>query len=297
MKFGIAVAAVVSLLATGVSAQENDEQDVVSLKRSSDWVLDYADDRCRLVAIFGEGEDRTPLIFEQYHPSSSLRWMIAGPYLKGMRKGREATVQFGPTLEPFTVEYDDRTFGEYGELVGGSWHTTDTAESADEQVVPISNLSNRLDASKGREVRWIGIQRSRKPMLKLETGELESLAQAMNSCIDNLVASWGLDPEQDRRRARGPKFVNQVRIFRALASSYPSSARSRGMEADRQIRVLVDAAGKVTQCAMADVTSAERFDDRACELFRREAKFEPASDTEGKPIPSYYIMTLSYRLR
>ena len=60
--------------------------------------------------------------------------------------------------------------------------------------------------------------------------------------------------------------------------------------------MLVDESGTITDCRITNITIAEDFDDRACIEFRKVGKFEPAVDTEGKPMASFYASTILYRL-
>jgi hypothetical protein len=291
------VAAMAFCLAAAANAQDPAGEDAISLERSSDWVLDYADHRCRLAATFGEGESQTVLLLEQYSPSNSLRWLVAGPYLGRLRNGRKLEVQFGPGFDPFTVEFDGRSFGRYGAAAHGQWPPSDYDDSEEaEDEVPANRARTRLDVGEGTGLRWIGLQRRGKARLKLETGELESIYGAMNSCMDDLVASWGLDPAQDRRRAKGPVFTNRDSVFRDLVRSYPNSALARGLQADLHLRLMVDQNGVATECVITNVTVAERFDDGACGPLMRRGKFEPARDDEGNAIPSYYTLFVYYRL-
>lgn len=297
MKLFKLVAAMALLPSAAVNAQDADEENVISLKLSSDWVLDYAEHRCRVGATFGEGEDRAVLLFEQYSPSDRLRWLIASPYLKRLRTGRDIEVQFGPTFDPLTVEFDGRTFGEHGPAAIGEWPPASDGEVQESKDGLAPNRGGtRLDVGAGSDLRWIGMRRSGKPALKLETGELESIYGAINSCMDDLVASWGLDPEQDRRRAKAPVFTNSDSVFRQLAGSYPDSALTRGLQADLHLRLMVNENGVATDCVITNVTVAERFDDSACDPLMRRGKFEPALDDQGKAIPSYFTLFIQYRL-
>lgn len=292
-KYMLTVSVVALAFSPAVFAQN--EQPIV-LNASSAWVADYAVHRCRIGNIFGEGDNRTVVFLEQYHPSNQLRWLVAGPYLKSMRMGREVSVRFGPAFDANEVRYDKRTFGDFGPALHGDWPPFDPEADDNKEISDAGTPSNRLDINDGAAIRWISIQRDGKPELRLKTGDLEPIYGAMNACMDDLVASWGLDPKQDRRWATAPIFTNRESVFRSLFRSYPNSALIRGKQADLHLRLMVDEDGKATECVVTDVTVAERFDDSACKPMLSDAEFEPARDRDGTAIPSYFTLFLYYRL-
>src|SRR2546423_1697268 len=53
----------------------------VRLQPSSQWIVDYAENSCRLIRTFGEGEDKTVLLFESPSPGS-LDMLVVGKPLE-----------------------------------------------------------------------------------------------------------------------------------------------------------------------------------------------------------------------
>lgn len=145
-------------------------------------------------------------------------------------------------------------------------------------------------------VGWISIRPNKRFESRLETGDLTPVYVAMNLCMDDLVASWGLDPAQVRLRASAPELLNANSVYRSIKRTYPAAARNMGRQAEMHMRVMVDANGSATDCAVSDVTQADMFDDRACKPMLEDAEFEPARDRDGNAIPSYFAMFLHYRM-
>ena len=66
----------------------------ISLKPSSKWVVDYADEKCRLLRWFGAAEVGAVLMFEQTAPSRRFAMTAAGPQLKDFAKARAVGLKF-----------------------------------------------------------------------------------------------------------------------------------------------------------------------------------------------------------
>ena len=69
-----------------------------------------------------------------------------------------------------------------------------------------------------------------------------------------------------------------------------------GYEGIVNFRLLVDQAGKPTDCEVQRSTRPKEFDDAVCRAAMRRAEFEPALDAQGKPVPSYWIATVNFRI-
>ncbi len=277
----------------------------VVLEPSSRWQLDYAPARCNIAMTFGEGEQRNLLSFEQMTPSRHFAWLVAGPAIKALGSRTRLTVQFGPHFAPMVVDSDRLTKGApFGVAFRGFTYGPDEAESA-ERDEPGGYAEDgvegeptglpELDAQDGARIEWIELSRKDRSY-RFETGNLEEVFKAMNKCMADLVSEWGLDPEVMRTRSTAPRALNLRAVAARIQGVYPSKAERSGEQADLHIRVMVDEAGRVTECAVASQTVAENFDDTACQVFMRHARFEPARDRQGKAMASFYMTRVLYRL-
>ncbi len=298
--------AILSVALGGLASASVDAQDASDvLQPEGQWVLDYGEQRCRAIRVFGQGEDRTLLLFVQYSPSDSIRWLIAGPYFKGSRRNDKVSIHFGPNNDAFEQSYVGTQFGDFGLALDGSG-TTERATAAvrvDEQPEPPAgeqSLSkpeaNRLDIAEGEAIEWIWVNRPRKAAMRLEVGNLGNIYKAMNACMDDLIVSWGLDLEQDRRRAKAPQPLNLLDVARTLQRNYPSGPLRRGGQTDLHIRLMVDPSGRVTDCVISEIMTAEGFGIEACEIMKSRLEFAPSVDIEGNPMRSYYTTQISYRI-
>jgi hypothetical protein len=86
----------------------------VRIQPSSKWVLDYANDSCRLIRRFGEGKDVTRLVFESVAPGG-MTMLIIGGTLRPHAGAGEVKARLLPGLgEPFIGTSADAQNGETG---------------------------------------------------------------------------------------------------------------------------------------------------------------------------------------
>lgn len=207
------------------------ESPVLALTPSSEWVLNYADDRCRILRTFGEGDLKTLVYFEQVEPDAKLTWVTAGPVISRTRQNDPVRVQFGPGHTPFEVSRQDMEFGEYGKALtyNGFYEVSkERIDSDDRKAVDgiyedLAVKPRVLDLTEGASIKWLELNSERGGVLRLALGDMEPVYEAMNTCMANLLTHWGLDPERERQRTKGPVPKNMM----ALAKKFKASIRAR----------------------------------------------------------------------
>jgi hypothetical protein len=128
----------------------------------------------------------------------------------------------------------------------------------------------------------------------LETGSLGDAIQAFDKCTRDSLRDWGADPDLEDKIARPPWSPN---VGSWLSSDdYPGGMIAAGKESEVKVRLLVDAAGKVTKCTSFSNFRAPEFNQIACQKILKRAKFEPAELTDGTKVPSYYSTTIFFFL-
>lgn len=271
---------------------------------TSEWVLDYGADRCRIVRSFGEGEAKSIIYFEQTEPRSQLSWVIAGPPLRSLRAGNKVTVQFGPGNPSFELEHEGATFGQFGQALSstgivGRINTAvlmsdrEATQRSDQESV---RYSRALVPTEGAKVDWLEIQLKRGGATRFALGNMQPVYEAMNACMADLLINWGLDPERELQRISGPVITNWVVVAQRVQRNYPSSAVESGKQAVIAARVMVDAEGTVSDCVIVELTEAEKFGAGVCRQITSTARFDPAVDASGVAMPSYYTFRIRYAL-
>lgn len=267
----------------------------VILPPSSKWVLDYADEKCRLGRIFGNEEDRAVLYFEQGAPGDDLGLTAAGPQLRRFQTSRATLLRFSEVGEarrttPFSGEV--KTIGPSLIFTSMNFSEEDDDALADDQ--PDQPGLPAIDLTEAARANFVEFGRAGSTV-RFETGNLKEPMAALNQCSADLVRSWGLDLDRHRTATRRPAWSNRDAIVRKIVGQYPSAALRQGEQGIVRLRVMVDEAGAVTACTVEKATTTETLESPACKAMQ-DARFEPALDAEGKAMPSYYAMRIVYRV-
>jgi TonB family protein len=70
---------------------------------------------------------------------------------------------------------------------------------------------------------------------------------------------------------------------------YPAEALRDGDQGTVQAKLLIDADGRVTACAIIRSSGHQSLDDTTCRILQRRARFLPARDRNGRPIASTFV--------
>jgi periplasmic protein TonB len=67
-------------------------------------------------------------------------------------------------------------------------------------------------------------------------------------------------------------------------SDYPREALKQGWQGDVGADLVVNTKGRVSTCTIYQSSGHSVLDQATCELFRKRARFRPATDANGSPI-------------
>lgn len=266
------------------------------LTPSSKWVVDYAESKCRLLRTFGEGDRRALLFFEQGAPGLRFTLTAAGPDMKPFNAERPIMVRINGSADERKTEPLNgsiETVGpaliysslEFGYLVSGE-------ESNEEDDDPTGFPT--LDLAQAAKADFIEFGQSGRHV-RFATGNMRAPIAALNACSADLVRAWGLDLDRHRSATRMPVWTNRKEITRRIMAHYPSQALARGAQGVLRMRAMLDIEGRVIDCQLERSTKAETLVSSACQEMA-QARFEPALDSEGKPMKSYYATTIVYKI-
>lgn len=299
MKKKIGLLLAFSLIMTPATVQSAEEP--LRLKATSSWQIDYADDRCRLARRFGADETTVNIFLDRYGPDESFRLTVAGkPVKTGILKA-EAAITFGPSESLQKVNFNNGTSGEMPalhfanririglpseeELAAEAKHNGSYLEF---EYTPISDARQKA-------VRYLQIGKPLHQSVILETGSMKAPLDALNACIDDLMGHWGIDVEKHRNLKR-PASPTKSPSKWIMSSDYPSNMLVSGQPAIIEFRLSIGTDGVPTHCHIQATTRPKAFDDAVCKSVMRRARFDPALDSEGKPIPSFYRNTVHFQI-
>lgn len=267
----------------------------VVLKPASPWNVDFATDRCRMQRLFGEGENQHLLSIEQFWPSNEAGVSVAGPAFKRFRSLQRTQVRVSDTREPIRSTAFTGDIAGYGAAVIFSTLRFDRNEGEyDEGYQQPFGKTGQMDLALGKEAQFIELRQAGRAV-RLETGRLDAAFDVLNQCTRDLLRDWGLDAERHLTALSGPRWINQDPLVRRITSIYPSSAAAIGEQGIMRMRVIVTEEGTVESCTIVKASNTTRLESPACEVMKR-ARFEPARDAEGKPLRSYYVTAITYRM-
>lgn len=289
------------------SATLAEEAEPVALAPSSQWNVSYDEDSCRLLRIFGTGDDRTVFYIERYEPGDSFFMVVAGKGINS-RSNLPTTIRFGPAG---TTIDDNKVYGDLGDFgpailissaslalpaedersVNPDKETFDPdALAADTDV-----FGQGLTPEQERAVTWLEVKSGTKKPFRLALGPMDKPLEAMRKCTDDLVASWGFDVQALRGMTRAAVPAKSPGTW-LTARDYPTSALKKGEQGIVQVRLSVGADGSAQACHIQKSTRPIEFDQAVCRALMKRAQFEPALGADGKPMPSFWRSAVRFEI-
>jgi len=148
-----------------------------------------------------------------------------------------------------------------------------------------------------RNITHVTAEFARREPFRLDTGSMAAPFAAMRQCVDDLVASWGIDPVAYRGHSQQAQLGGQSNALLAPADGKDAAdwnerhmkrilASTPAGRGAIPVRVMLDAAGRPTACALQVAYASESYRQAVCEMLS-EVAYRPALDAEGRPVPSF----------
>jgi len=188
--------------------------------------------------------------------------------------GKKVTVQLSPSGETFPVDVYKR------------------AETAKSRVLSLSGLGYKFPEAFARstELRLVG---GPKPVSITMANADKAVAGLRQQCIDRKLPDWGIDPQRYHAMREPPVEVEGSKSW-PTEDDYPPEALDASQTGRVVVRVVVDATGKVIDCATAASSGAESLDDITCRVVRARGQFHPAIGPDGRPTVAAIIRVVRY---
>jgi protein TonB len=103
-------------------------------------------------------------------------------------------------------------------------------------------------------------------------------------------------PPPPRFTPKGASPKGQSSWARRIQDNYPPRALREEREGRVGVRVTVGADGRVTACTVTSSSGSNDLDSAACDGMERYARFNPATDGDGKPTSGSFSTNIVYRL-
>lgn len=277
------------------------EKGPLHLAPSSPWNVHYADDSCRIGRAFGEGEQRIIFNAARYSDGDDLRLSFYGKSLKKSYDG-EVHLRFHPHDHVKKLKFypaiGDNDLPALVLISSVRLYDTEDDEQRRVDVSRTGDYSYRFPAvTPEQEAAITGWELSGRflPHVFLETGSMRHVMAKLRECTDQLLGEWGLDVARYKGMSALPQPVTNPASW-MTTYDYPSDLAERGVRGIVNFRLMIDAEGGVTACHIQQSTRPAEFDEAACKGLMRRAKFKPALDADGQPMPSFYRNTVHFMM-
>ncbi len=285
----------IAALCAAVAQSALAADDPVVLPASSEWHLDYAEQSCRLARAFGDGENRSIAYFTQHGPGDGFELTLAGEPLK--RFSSNTAIQFGPIggewkIGPFKGDVEG--VGPALIYSGINLAEEPDEDGAEEDASEARDSLPEIDIQRARQMNYIEVSQGKR-RVRFATGALDKPFAALNTCSVDLITAWGLEVDQHRSLTRMADPNNMKVIASRVGRDYPSEALRKGEQGIIRALLIVGADGRVERCTLDNATNSETLPAPACRALR-ETVFEPALDSQGQPMRSFYVTRIVYKM-
>lgn len=266
------------------------------LQPSSDWLVDYGDDKCRLARMFGTDDAKTMFMVERYSPSDSVFAAVGGKPLTEMNAA-QSHLAFGP--DGFVTKYPPNS-GKLGErpalmAMMALYPSPDGDVDDEDEVSPGDLFEQDITPEQEARLNWFEVTAKGRQTVRLNLGSMGKPLAALRTCTQELVEHWGIDVAAHRTLSRAVTPIGNVGRW-VTWQDYPNDLLAKGEQGLVQFRMVVAADGKAAQCLVQESTRPLGFDKAVCAALMRRARFKPALDKDGKPIASFWRSSVRFQI-
>ena len=282
----LSLVSTVLVLAQPAHAGENPP---TSLPKTSKWEINYDKEACHLLAKFGSGKEETLIRLTRYAPVDSFDLTLMGKLFDTQQPARALKIGFGIAPMAKSEAVAGTASNGVPILLLGSLRIDGKTRATPDEKLPTITAETEANA------KAIELSLSGRPY-RLETGPLSGPMEAMRKCVDDLVTSWGFDPNQYAGLRAPPQPLSSPATWLDSAD-YPQGSLWKGNNGIVQFRLNIGQDGSVEGCHILYRTNPDEFADLSCKLILKRAKFQPAVDADGKPARSFYVQKVRWMVR
>ncbi|AOL93464.1 TonB family C-terminal domain-containing protein [Porphyrobacter sp. LM 6] len=281
------------------------------LKPSSDWALKSYDDKCRMIRTFGSGEDELVLWIDKGGPGPAVNLTLIGravrsPYGAFTRigfapgdlversfitakssKGRPVLGVFG--VQPVSLLPDEALAADKQRQSGEE--QVDFADGALTAVASEATIQQRYAAITALELNGAVID-----PITLQIDDMLPMAQQLLACTAALTDRLARASQGGADGSTRIKTRDEATWAGKIQADYPFHLLRAGQQGRVAVRVTVNKEGEPTFCEVTAYDGPASFNDSACLLMLRHAKFSPATDAAGNPVAAFYSTRITYRI-
>jgi len=244
-----------------------------ALAPSSPWNVDYAESECRLARTFGTGAEALTLRISRAANLKAVEYTVASKSLK-IRDWNDSVLL---RLEP----------GGTSHKLPMLWYRLPTGEAALRAFG-----ENGLGAAEIATTRTISLEVDGADPLQLAVGNIEKPLAALDSCYDDLLTTWGIDPVHIRN-LKTPAEPIDIWSWRVFETGW-----ARDAPKDKKwmaVRLDVNDAGRATSCRALASSGSVELDAKVCALTVKNARLVPAVSASGEKVGAPFVLRIQMR--
>lgn len=258
----------------------------LELAPASAWTVDYGDGYCALRRSFAAEDAAATLALERRAPGPYFQVTVASDSLglsrRAMRVGwlPDGTLQVpeyarsgvdgGRALVVFTDSLAKNVAGMPRPYVG--W--TEAERTRREGQITALAVADGFEAD-----------------LRLMTGDMREPMAALEACLSDLYASWGVDLALEPTLRRQPELIDAHDVQARVRALVPREVVRDPPLLPAVLRLVVSSEGSVERC-QPDANGWDEGLLRAmCEVMRQSARYRPALDGGRQPV-RYFVTFL-----
>lgn len=257
----------------------------VSLAMDGPWVANYDRDSCQLLAKFKRGEHELIVRFTRFQPGDVFDLALYGSSLGAKGSMSDVAIAFEPVQ---SLRKRQATTGTYSGgipmILFSSLRFYDWPRELNQPDTKPTDVTPDQEAA----IRAVTIRLDKRRSYRLELGSMREPMAEMRKCLDDLLVQWGYDPKMVATLSRSATPSNNPAGW-VTESDYPTPALFQSIGGIVQFRLDVGSNGKVMGCYILSRTSPDLFADMTCRRIKQRARFQPALDSDGNPVNSFFV--------
>ena len=259
------------------------------------WKLSADAESCALQREFGEGEDTLALELRRFFPGD-MRAVLSS---RDLRPSKSKTIRYrlndGEEWRIGDAKYN-LAAPTGGSVVFFPWaFLLPEAHNISDPTLLKEFLQRRdlatVEKAAGARVDILTLEDAFENPVSLEVGSLAEPIEMMNDCLDDVVSGWNIDAEVDKTLIRPAAPTEATSEW---LTTFPpiSDLFHQARPNDLTIRLMISASGAIEACNFYKIGGDPRAAELSCESLRRNARFEPAFNKDGRSIKSFFVYRL-----
>ena len=120
-----------------------------------------------------------------------------------------------------------------------------------------------------------------------------TVVDALRECEDRMMRSWGIDPWAWRKLRTRP-IPSNSKLSWISPQDYPQRAVRNRAAGLTIARLSISTKGRVEDCVSINPDPQTGFGEAVCRAVRKRAKFQPATDADGKKVAAPYVVIMQF---